>query len=537
MCYEHNDALKTLSKGFDHEFSMTYHLPLLSAKAPPKGTLVLSPSQIDRWDQCKRWWAFQYIAGIRSPSHSSAVLGSLVHAHLESWLSSGIPPGSKLATERNGKPIEASRGMQAKAIQIAQRMIRHLPPPGIATTERSFYLTTQRGHHYTGFIDFSFDGRLYQIVDFPVPVVGDHKSTGNLKYAKTEADLHNDLQGVIYALAGFLGFEIEDLLLFWNYGTTKGRDPQTHPVKTRVTLPSVLEKFENVIEPVAEEILWHRRAKTDPLLFPLPPKLKACSAYGGCPHQKRCNISSQERFYMEQQDPNSTPDMAARMAQYPGNGAPPAGAPPMFAPPGQQFVPPPQVMQPAYPQQTPTQPQFAPPGAGQPAPMGQQVQYPPPGQPPQAQYPQQPAQPQFAPPAGYGQPQFTLPPGAPQTPQQVQLPFQASPQAAPPPAPPYNPEHVPNPPELGRTVVAGPSAAAAPPAAPGAEAPSKRKGRPAGSLNKEKPALGALTREQQVFIAGAQAAMSSINFNGNPAILAQGGELMLAAFNARYGKE
>ena len=571
------------------------NLPLLSATKPTGAQFVLSASQIGRYDECKRKWAFEYIAGLREPPHPSAFLGTLVHAHLENWLRDGIPPGARPLLTRDGKPLQGTKEQHAKSIKIAQRMIRYLPPPGVATVERNFYLSTTyqpansqyaEEHHYTGFIDFSFDGRLYQVEDFPVPVIGDHKTTSNLDYAKTEADLHNDLQGVLYALAGFLGFNTEDLLLFWNYGTTKDRDAQVHPVRTRVSLPVVLEKFERVIEPVASEIIAHRRAANDPHSF--PPTLSACSAYGGCPHRQRCNVSDQERmvFDMTQGSGFGSDSMADRMAAYPdpGNGA--QAGQPQFAPPPAQFAPAP----PGQPQFAPAQPQpyIAPaPGAGgtfDPAtmaklrelgytfppsahplvtPVPQQQTFVPPNPVPQQMFetsgniapalPVPQAAPQgFAPPfvqpaPAQAAPQFPLPPTAtPGAPQQS-LPFQppagaslglpVAPAALQPPLPPYSPEQGPNPPEAGRALTAAPLLAPRAPSASGAPGvetsvePGKRRGRPAGSPNKEP------TREQLVFLEGAKAAMTSINFNGTVDQVLAGGELMLAAFKKKFDKE
>jgi hypothetical protein len=276
---------------------------------------------------CKRRWAIEYIWKIRFPPHPSAQLGTEVHGHLEDWLREAIPPPS-----------------HTKAGEIATRMIKHLPPPGTGVVERRFWFRTQHGHFYTGFIDWS------GIMEMPTVI--DHKTSSNVaQYGKTEADLHNDVQAVIYSVAGMIGFDTDVLQLFWNYGETKGKYNAT-PVKTHVHLPVVAHKFDTVIEPVAAEITSHVLAQTDPMSF--PPTPSACSAYGGCPHQSRCQLSLGE--IMNQQ--GTGPSMAERMAaaqQQGGNGAgvpqpqqpaqqpPPTAAAPMPMQPPPLAPPPPQT--------------------------------------------------------------------------------------------------------------------------------------------------------------------------------------------------
>ncbi len=541
-----------------------FRLPLLLPELPPGKHIVNSPSQIDTYageSPCKRKWAFKYIAKLDSPPHPSAFLGTLIHAFLEPWLSRGVVIGSQPPLDRKNRVIKATKAQYEKAISVAQRMIRYLPPPGIASVERSFYLYTQWGHFYTGFIDFSFDGRQYQdplsalyMPHFNVPVIGDHKSTGNLDYAKTEEDLHKDSQGIIYALAGFLGFNVEELLLFWNYGTTKSRVADTKPVLTRVRLPSVLEKFENVIEPIAAEMLWHRQNATDPNSF--PPTLSTCTAFGGCPFRKHCKVTDQERLMFDMSNQQPAPDtMAARMAAFPGsNGAPQFAPPPTFAPPPlaapSSATPPGHGQSGGYAAQQ-NAPQFAPP----PVP-DQQTGYAPNGyaQPPYPTVAQTfaPAQPQFALPPNF-QPQtqpnalpFAPPPGGTGAPQGQQLTFQPPSSAAQPPAgvpgalpPPYSPDQGPNPPENGFQVAPGqlppqqlqPTLEQIAESKAEAKEAKRGKGRPAGSPNKE------LSREQSIWLTGAAAAMSSLNFKGEISFLHQGGDLMVQAFKARFDKE
>jgi hypothetical protein len=465
--------------------------PTLLDKKP--SGIVLSASQLEKWDLCKRWWAWQYIAGIRSPPHPSAILGTKVHGHLEAWLKSGTAP------------VAASRqDVDVKAAALAKRMITTLIEngiqPGQGVVERNFWFTTHHGHHYTGFIDWS--GLVESFA-----TVADHKTSGNIDaYGKTEADLHNDIQAVLYSIAGFVGFGVDTLQLFWNYGETKGRF-KTAPIKTVVRLSVVTEKFEKIIEPEAAQIISHRAAKTHPLSF--PPTVSACGAFGGCPHRQRCNLTKQQLLGDIMNNGQGQQSMADRMAALSGgvqHVAPPQMAPAMAPP--HQFQP----QQPQHPDWWPQQPppQMAP----QPQPQPQQPQQPQmaPQQPPQQMAPQQPPQ-QMAP---QQPPQQPPPQMAPQEPQEPQEPQQA-----------YAPTLAPNPPESGN---------APPPQekqTPPGEEKNKGRGRPAGSKNKK-----TFTTEQQVYMMGVTALIGHPQFNPNDAsalqLIESAGELALVAYQKRF---
>ena len=230
---------------------MNLILPELLKERPANADVVLSASQLDLFgNQCERKWAFKYIAKLPTPQHPSAKLGSDVHTVLEYWLKHAVPP-----------PINDP--FYGRAARIAARMIPHLPAPGTGQVEnRNIHLRSRWGHVYVVIIDWIgiFQGW---------PTIIDHKTTGDFQYAKTQTSLHWDVQAQLYALAGFLGFGVDELLLFWDYACTKGRDAETKPVKTRVSLPVVLEKFEQVIEPTAAQMIAHRRAATPPMSFPM----------------------------------------------------------------------------------------------------------------------------------------------------------------------------------------------------------------------------------------------------------------------------
>jgi hypothetical protein len=491
-------------------FDGVWTIPLLLEKKP--AGVVLSASQIDKYDLCKRKWAFEYIWKLRQPPNASALLGLKVHDHLEKWLRDATPPPA-----------------DTKAGKIATKMLVHLPPPGSGVVERHFYMQSARGIFYTGKIDWS------AIIALMATVI-DHKTSGDInKYGLTEADLPTNIQAVMYAMAAFAGFNTDTVRLFWNYGETKGRFA-TKPVSTVVHLPVIAPRFE-VIEEVAAEMVWHRNANTQPFSF--PPTPDACGAYGGCPHRDRCNLTDAEMIGGLMETPGQTMEERMRATTPGANGTPPqTGAPPQpGAPPQQPAQQPPQPgvapqqpmqQQPAPPQpgqqpmQQPGIPGAAPiqqPGVQQPPLQQAPLQQPPLQQAPLQQAPMQPPGPMpMAPPGPPQQPAGAPPPPGQLAPgQQPPQPGQVAPPGPDVGTPPYAPDLAPNPPESG--VVA--------PDAPAAEA--GKKGRPPGSRNKT------LTIDQQVFMIGVTAAINAGGPGTPQEQLMQAGELALSAFKAKFG--
>jgi PD-(D/E)XK nuclease superfamily len=227
----------------------------------------LSASQMDLWKRCKRRWGYSYLEGKREASGKSAEAGTRVHAVLEKYLRDGSPID---ATETwNGYPIGA----------IALDMVPHLPPAGtVKNVEQSLRLVVNNVT-FTGRVDAVHDNTVY-----------DHKTTSNLKNAKSEKTLKTDIQALIYAR-----WLDKDGALQWTTGQTKD------VIKTKKTFLKVIreevhEAFDNIVMPVAREILAAYEANE-------PSKLernkKACFFVppNGCPHRIPCAIEESKQMY------------------------------------------------------------------------------------------------------------------------------------------------------------------------------------------------------------------------------------------------
>lgn len=263
-----------------------------------------SASQVATFETCPRKWAFRYIDKVEvQVTKGSIELGKACHAQLEVWLGAGTP--LDLTTE---------------AGQIALSGIHWLPTPKAEglETERHFVLQ-MGGHTWQGYKDFEVAG--------PVPLVGDHKTTRDFRWAKSEADLRTDPQACLYAADAMVRYDVPVVDLLWVYYRTTGAR-RSEPRRARVTREDIaptLERMVAVADEMAAIVASGKPAKEVRML-------PACNAYGGCEYLQICNPTPQEmmRSIMSQQKAfDFVAELKARQA---GAINPPAAAPPPAPP-------------------------------------------------------------------------------------------------------------------------------------------------------------------------------------------------------------
>lgn len=244
----------------------------------------LSPTQVKLFRLCKRKWAFAYIDKIRAPSTVKQDFGTAVHAELERWLSKGVPPSDT----PEGK--------------IAKQGIRTgwLPTPGPKlNVETRFELDLPGmvdGVKLIGFIDCEAPPGYEGVAE---PLVIDHKTTGDLKWAMKPEELSEDPQAVIYAYRAMRKWKTRRARSRWVYYAAT--NPPTGPRK-----PNGARMAEWLFD--ADTVLWQRTFEK--LLNDLaamrdahaawksadaaPPEPRGCGVYGGCPYALKCNLKSED---------------------------------------------------------------------------------------------------------------------------------------------------------------------------------------------------------------------------------------------------
>jgi hypothetical protein len=232
------------------------------------GGKLFSPSEIDIFDLCKRKWAWRYLAKIYPPPNKSAQLGLDNHDELEDYVKEKkVPQSDILIPALEHFPLPGDN-------IIAERMI------GVEIT-----------------IDgetFAFHGKI-DVTDqnFKVPRYYDLKTTGDFKWAKSKEDLEEDSQTTIYGLAILVEADADSVTAKWVYARTN-KPYKAHPVELDLTKEQILNTLKEKILPLAREI--NQLLEEKPLAKEVTPDFTSCSAFGGCPHQERCDATAKQKF-------------------------------------------------------------------------------------------------------------------------------------------------------------------------------------------------------------------------------------------------
>lgn len=221
----------------------------------------VSPTQISTYRSCKRKWAFQKLLGLRHDT-AATIRGKKVHALRERALISGDPIDQTT--------IEG---------QIAATGFHEVtkPPTFDIAVEYEFRHAITNTLRWHGIMD------VIAVNDSPYPWITDHKTTANLRYAKSEAGLRSDPQWNIYAEVALRMFpEAAWAYLTWHYLTTK--KPFVHKPVTLIAMRESSARIAEVGSLIAtsKEIEKIRRnPPTD--CNDLTPNTMTCGDYGGCP--------------------------------------------------------------------------------------------------------------------------------------------------------------------------------------------------------------------------------------------------------------
>ena len=218
--------------------------------------ILLSASQMGTSEQCERRWGFVYLDGIRSPGTPAQELGTEVHAVAEDWLTNSTPPPT------------------TKAGDIMRQGIHLLPSPGAHLLVEHEFRFKDGPLVWRGFIDF------IDPTSRPIKV-GDHKTTKNLRYAKTPKQLSEDTQGIIYAKEAMRKFGVHEVELEWIYYPTVGK-VGAKKVSVMVGKEHV-DRIYRTLRVRGISLLDHKRNADSGVelqveKFPHP----GCRAYGGC---------------------------------------------------------------------------------------------------------------------------------------------------------------------------------------------------------------------------------------------------------------
>jgi len=238
--------------------------------------MKVSASQVSKLRRCKRAFAFEYVENKRPPSSKVQEFGTAVHKQLEMWLSeSKVPDGS-------------AAGLVAKS------GLQWLPVPHEKLeTELEFVMDWGPNVQTGGFIDVIQPPGLFDTAE---PMIIDHKTTSDLRWAKSEADLVIDEQAIIYSVWAMTHFDSAEVRARWvYYAATNPKSGRRRPKGTRmveVLFSARDPKFLAEVERLDLDVKECVRIRTLNLRgMSFEPSPESCRLFGGCFHVNRCNLS------------------------------------------------------------------------------------------------------------------------------------------------------------------------------------------------------------------------------------------------------
>lgn len=370
---------------------------------------LLSATQIDMWRNCQRQWGFKYLDRVQLPPDPSLELGKIVQdQQIDPWLEHGREFDFGLIFDKRNTG------------EIAAKLRDLLPPPkspGLKLRRKFVAMPSPSGRFdYQGEFDiWAADSGIVPGIVGGRPLLGDIKTTGNLKYAKTPDKLATDIQFILYATDILVEDGADEFDGIWWYTRTKGayKAERWHlrvggdRAKDgfwgdRVTTGHVVEQFGQIDRDGCELVTTKLQA---PKANELPPNVRMCDQYGGCKYRHLCNLSPavQAAAVNEEAIKMSNPFMANLRQQL---GQPPAQSPSVA--PAQTFAPPAPPMAPAEVAAQPPPATALPPWATAPVDPLATRQAPPPGV-----LPANPNPPRVALPVAINPPESQLPPAPP----------------------------------------------------------------------------------------------------------------------------
>jgi hypothetical protein len=248
-----------------------------------RGVRYFSPSATDKFRRCLRLYAFEYNEKIKPPPSDKQEFGLEVHKQLERWLKKGK------------RPDDSSAGLTAQ--QAIDKGWLPKPNPKLLV-ESMFEFSIRKGLGIAGYIDCLVPPE----ITGAEPLIIDHKTTSDLRWAKSEEELLLDPQVLIYCIRAMLLYKSPKARARWIYYAASNpkdgspRKPRgAKPVEVLISNQNskVMGVIENLVTDLEAMAVIRKENKSGLSFEPNP---EACGRFGGCPHLDRCNLTPGDKL-------------------------------------------------------------------------------------------------------------------------------------------------------------------------------------------------------------------------------------------------
>ena len=271
--------------------------------------LWLSASQIKTFDLCiRKWW---FLSRMKLPviKKDHFKFGTILHEVVERYLNA-----DDVGKDKSGSPVDLHPEGWAEGIDVADAalikiLVRAAIEEGVIERWPRRRIEHEFSRVFDGFVLTGF-------IDVLLPdSVIDHKTTKNMRYAKSESGLKKDLQMLIYA--GELLMQCDE---------KKTPPPEVLTLRHNVFLKEIrgktmIRKTEALVTPDFVESFWEEEVMprcgemvaVDKVFdekdnqawkdLPLPENTnQACNAFGGCPFMSVCHRGENIPAYRDRLD-------------------------------------------------------------------------------------------------------------------------------------------------------------------------------------------------------------------------------------------
>lgn len=272
----------------------------MASKHVINGVLIAtSPSAIEAFDSnspfgCQRKWYFEHVLGLGKVDTEAQRLGTLVHALMEARVQGlSVTPG----VLGDDKPSVRAKNLAMAMFPVADEVRRE----GNIVAERWLTPTLDiHGVQVRGKVDVTvLDG-------VAVKKILDWKTTKNLKYMKSPAQLREDTQMLVYAEHARLHMPTKQAIELEEVFVQKEGPTLVERVITKIDRPTLAKNFERVKTKVLEMKDAARVADVSKL-EPDRSKCRFCSFAEQCPKENKLMASLLDKMNSLKSKANDAP--------------------------------------------------------------------------------------------------------------------------------------------------------------------------------------------------------------------------------------
>lgn len=255
-----------------------------------------SASQISTFELCPRLWAFQKIDGLRTKDHPATSFGSAMHEILEDYLRDGTKPDpEKIYSDfvlKGKRYVFDGRDMMS----IIAPGLKYWPKPGGSCIEGEIWMRVPDVGWIMGFID---------VQPLDSNQIGDHKSSGNLRWVKTKTQLLDDGQATIYCKWKMDSTGAKTVPARWVYYLRDKKKPTAYCVDVLFTKSRLDKNWQALVQTMKKmQVLKNtvteaRKVTCDDT---------GCGAFSGCDFKDICT-----RKQFKEEDSTSMSTLRERM--------------------------------------------------------------------------------------------------------------------------------------------------------------------------------------------------------------------------------